>query len=194
MDKVARRRSDTRPSFADENCLLSQKPKIKAKSNMVVLMINNEMDVFSSLLICSPIRKRWTASRTLFAYWHMADDFNWPFYYCQCSCSSCQTDEEEELISRRNSRCCWGQCKCTDDPIENTDNSSVTPLSYFRYHGKTRSSQWWSGRTTTPHNVLNLWSPIYDPSVCGSWGLEWAHSVARPCIPISFPLRYMVYL
>ena len=35
---------------------------------------------------------------------------------------------------------------------------------------KTRSSpQWWSDRSTTPHEVLNLWSPIYDPSfgVCG---------------------------
>ena len=47
----------------------------------------------------------------------------------------------------------------------------------------TRSSpQWWSGRLTTPHDVLNLWSPIYDPSVWDTWGSGWAHSVARPCI------------
>ena len=37
---------------------------------------------------------------------------------------------------------------------------------------KTRSpSQWWSGHSTTPHDVLNLWSPIYDPSVWGMWGV-----------------------
>ena len=32
------------------------------------------------------------------------------------------------------------------------------------------SLQWWSGRLTTSHDVLNLWSPIWDPSVWGMWG------------------------
>ena len=60
---------------------------------------------------------------------------------------------------------------------------------------RTRSSpQWWSGRSTTPHDVLNLWSPIYDPSVWGTWGSGWAHSVVRPCIPISSLLIHMAYL
>ena len=59
----------------------------------------------------------------------------------------------------------------------------------------TRSSpQWRPGRSTTPHDVLNLWSPIYDLSVFGMWGSGWAHSVSRPCIPISSPLTHMVYL
>ena len=30
------------------------------------------------------------------------------------------------------------------------------------------SPQWWSGRSTTPYDVLNPWSPIYDPSVWGT--------------------------
>ena len=60
---------------------------------------------------------------------------------------------------------------------------------------KTRSSpQWWWGRSTTPQDVLNLWSPIYDRSVCGTWWSGWAHSVSHPCIPISSVLRHMVYL
>ena len=34
--------------------------------------------------------------------------------------------------------------------------------------GITRSSpQWSSARSTTPHDVLNMWSPIYDSSVWG---------------------------
>ena len=60
--------------------------------------------------------------------------------------------------------------------------------------GKTRSSpQWGSGRSTTRHNALNLWSPIYDPSVWGTCRSGWAHSVARLCIPNSSPLTHMVY-
>ena len=59
---------------------------------------------------------------------------------------------------------------------------------------RTRSSpQWWSGRSTIPHDVLNLWLPIYDASVWGTWGLQWAHSVACPWVPISYPLTHKVY-
>ena len=66
---------------------------------------------------------------------------------------------------------------------------------FFVVIHKTRSSpQWWSGRSTTSHDVLNLWSPIYDPSVWGTWGSGWPHSVARPCIPVSSPLAHMAYL
>ena len=36
--------------------------------------------------------------------------------------------------------------------------------------------------------VLNLWSPMYDLSVWDTWGSGWAHSVARPWIPISMTL------
>ena len=35
----------------------------------------------------------------------------------------------------------------------------------------------------TPHNVLNLWSPIYDPSAWGTWALE----CPSICIPITSP-------
>ena len=41
------------------------------------------------------------------------------------------------------------------------------------------SPQWWSGRSTTPHDMINLWSPNYDPSIWGTWGTGWAHLVAR---------------
>ena len=59
----------------------------------------------------------------------------------------------------------------------------------------TRSSpQCWSGRSTIPHDVLNLWSSIYDPSVWGTWGSGWTHSEARLWVPISSPLTHMVYL
>ena len=58
----------------------------------------------------------------------------------------------------------------------------------------TRSSpQWWSGRSTTAHDVPNMGSPIY-PSVWGTWGSGWANSVACRCIPISSPMIHMVYL
>ena len=40
----------------------------------------------------------------------------------------------------------------------------------------TRSSpQWWWSRSTTPHDVLNLWSPICNPSVWGYMQLPWVH-------------------
>ena len=62
---------------------------------------------------------------------------------------------------------------------------------YEHIQVKTRSSPQWR----PPHYVLNLWSPIYDISVWGTCGdREWAHSVARPCIPICSPLTNMVYL
>ena len=36
-----------------------------------------------------------------------------------------------------------------------------------------------------PHDVLNLRSPIYDPSVWGTWGSGWAHSVAAHGLVLS---------
>ena len=66
---------------------------------------------------------------------------------------------------------------------------NLNPDSYTR-----SSPQWWSGRSTTPREVLNLWSPIYGPSVWGTWRSGWTHLVARTCIPISSLLTHMVYL
>ena len=43
-------------------------------------------------------------------------------------------------------------------------------------------------------HVLNLWLPIYDPSVWDTWGSGRAHLVVRPCIPISSLLTHMVYI
>ena len=37
-------------------------------------------------------------------------------------------------------------------------------------------------------------TPTYYPSVWGTWGQGWAHSVARPWVHISSPLTHMVYL
>ena len=45
----------------------------------------------------------------------------------------------------------------------------------------------------TPHDVLNLWSPICDPSVWVRGSRGWAHSIARPWVPTSSPLTHMVY-
>ena len=45
----------------------------------------------------------------------------------------------------------------------------------------TRSSpQWWSSRSTTLHDVLNLWSPIYDHSVWGYLGIEMSSFCSPP--------------
>ena len=52
--------------------------------------------------------------------------------------------------------------------------------------------QWWSGRWTTPHDMLNMWSPICDRSVWGTQGRGWAHSVTHPSIPISSILTHKV--
>ena len=53
---------------------------------------------------------------------------------------------------------------------------------------KTRSSpQWWSGRSTTSHDVLNMWSPICDPSgldTCGS-GMGPVDSPPFPGFPLA---------
>ena len=43
-------------------------------------------------------------------------------------------------------------------------------------------------------DVLNLWSPICDTSVWGTWGSGWAHSAARPWVPTSSPLTHIVHL
>ena len=72
--------------------------------------------------------------------------------------------------------------------------TSLGTENFFSIQKLTRSSpHWWSGRSTTPHDVLNLWSPSYDASVWGYVGSRWAQSVACPCIPISSVLTHMVY-
>ena len=60
---------------------------------------------------------------------------------------------------------------------------------------KTRSSpRWWSGCSTIRHDVLNLWSPICDPLVWGTWGPGMSSFVIRPWVLFSSPLTNMVYL
>ena len=46
--------------------------------------------------------------------------------------------------------------------------------------------------TTMVIRPLNLWSPINDPSVCGTRGSGRAHSVCHPCNPISSLDRFWV--
>ena len=61
----------------------------------------------------------------------------------------------------------------------------------------TRSSpQWWSGRSTTAHDVLNLWSLICGPSAWGTWRLRiwWAQLVVYPLVSTSSLLIHKVYL
>ena len=50
------------------------------------------------------------------------------------------------------------------------------------------SPQWCSGWSTTPHDMLNQWSRIFDPRCGIRGGRGLAHSVSRPWVPISSPL------
>ena len=45
-----------------------------------------------------------------------------------------------------------------------------------------------------PHMTCSICGRWFTTPVWGTWGLGWAHSVARPCIPIGSPLIHMIYL
>ena len=60
-----------------------------------------------------------------------------------------------------------------------------------------QGDHWWSDSSTTPHDEINLWSPIcYTSTPFGvRGGRVWIHSIAHSCVPpISSPMTHMVYL
>ena len=63
-----------------------------------------------------------------------------------------------------------------------TEHVQLTKTPLLVRSGSTQQGHHHNGdqvaRRPRPHDVLNLWSPIYDPYVWGTWGSGWANSVA----------------
>ena len=52
------------------------------------------------------------------------------------------------------------------------NGKTLEEVGQFRYLGSTQTKDGTSGRSTTRHDVLNLWAPICDPLVWGTRGRE----------------------